>query len=43
MSKCNNVNGNAILQSFKNHNSWTVKVKIVIIELDLYFVISNNI
>ena len=43
MSKCTDTTGNTIFQSFKNHNSWTVKVKIVIIELDLYFVISNNI
>ena len=35
--------GNAIFQFFKTYITWTGKVKIAIIDLDLYFVISNNI
>ena len=43
MSKCTDTTGNMIFQSFKNHNSGTVKVKMVNIELDFHFVISDNI
>ena len=43
MSKCTDTTENFIFQCFKNHNSGTVKVKIVNIELDLHVVISDNI